>query len=106
LVAGSLGAAGENVPGIVRFRMTTIWQVPVPHESSRHPANTKPAVGVALRVSVVLAGYLAEHPVEAGVPLVITQLMAGVSPGWLVTLPLPTPAFPLVILMRKGPFRN
>jgi hypothetical protein len=68
--------------------------------------KTKPAAGLARRVSVVLAEYLAEQPVAAGVPLVITQLIAGVSPAWVVTLPLPMFAVPLVILMRKGPFRK
>ena len=42
----------------------------------------------------------------AGVPLVIRQLRAGVSPDWLVTRPMPAPWLPLVILTVNGPFRN
>jgi hypothetical protein len=36
----------------------------------------------------------------------MTQLIAGVSPAWLVTLPLPTPVVPLMTLRVKGPLRN
>ena len=36
----------------------------------------------------------------------MTQLMAGTSPGWLVTVPLPAPTVPLPILTVKGPLRK
>jgi hypothetical protein len=49
---------------------------------------------------------LAEQPVAAAVPLVITQSIAGVSPGWLVTRPLPAPRVPLTIRMVNGPLRK
>lgn len=38
--------------------------------------------------------------------MVITQVMAGVSPVWLLTVPLPTPEVALEIRMVNGPFRN
>lgn len=40
----------------------------------------------------------------AGVPLVIAQAIAGVSPAWVVTVPLPVP--PPVIFTVNGPLRN
>ena len=49
---------------------------------------------------------MAEHPVDAGMPLVMTQLIAGVSPAWLVILPLPTPVAPLMTFTENGPLRN
>ena len=58
-----------------------MWtQVPEPVHGVPHPENSEPAAGAAVSVRTVDAGYLAEHPVAAGVPLVITQLIAGVSP--------------------------
>ena len=33
--------------------------------------------------------YVALHPVPPAVPFVIVQLMAGLGPNWLVTVPLP-----------------
>ena len=68
--------------------------------------KTKPSAGVAVSTSAVYAGYLAEQPVDAGTPSVMTQLMAGTSPAWLVTLPLPAPTVPLPILTVKGPWRK
>ncbi len=42
----------------------------------------------------------------AAVPSVMTQLIAGVRPGWLFTVPLPAPVVPPEILIRNGPLRN
>ena len=36
----------------------------------------------------------------------MTQLICGVSPVWLFTVPLPPPGVPLEIVIVKGPFRN
>ena len=40
-----------------------------------------------------------------GAPLVMTQLMAGVRPAWLRTLPFPVPT-PPAMRIRNGPSRN
>src|SRR5712671_1513654 len=100
------GAAGPKVAEIVRSLMTLYRQVPVPLQGVPHPLNTNPAEGVAVSVSAVYAGYLAEQPVVAGVPLVILQLIAGVSPACVVTVPVPTPGVPPEIATVKGPLRN
>jgi hypothetical protein len=39
----------------------------------------------------------------AGTPLVMTQLIAGTSPAWLVTVPLPTPVPPPDTFTVNGP---
>ena len=56
-------------------------QVPAPEHGLSQPEKTKPGAGVAVSVTTVEAGYLAEQPAAAGVPLVIAQSMAGVSPA-------------------------
>ena len=49
---------------------------------------------------------LAEDLIAKGVSgLVIVQLMAGMSPGWLVTLPLPVPT-PAEMVTLNGPLRK
>ena len=80
-VAYEFGPEGPKVAGMVRAA-TTVWeQVPVPEHGLSQPEKTKPGAGVAVSVTTVEAGYLAEQPVAAGVPLVIAQSMAGVSPA-------------------------
>jgi hypothetical protein len=61
--------------------------------------------GVAVSVSTVLAGKVREQPVAAVDPLVMVQLIRGVSVAWLLTVPLPPPGV-LVILTLNGPLRN
>jgi hypothetical protein len=80
-VAKEFGPEDANVALMVRAP-TTVWvQVPEPEHGLSQPENAKPAAGVAVRVTTVEAGYLAEQPVAAGVPLVIAQSIAGVSPA-------------------------
>src|SRR5687768_8972759 len=98
-IAKGLGPDGAKVAEMVRPWMAVYTQVPVPLHGAPQPEKRKPTAGVAVSVSWVWAGYLAEQPVAAGVPPAITQSIAGVSPGWLVTLPLPAPWVPLAIWM-------
>jgi hypothetical protein len=104
-----LRAASPDPPGvktalIPRAWMTLYWQVPLPLQGGPH-VKELPAAGAAVSTSAVLAGYRAEHPVSAGLPLVIRQLMTGLRPAWLVTLPFPVPTPPLMVILN-GPLRN
>jgi hypothetical protein len=59
-----------------------VWtHEPAPEHGLPQPEKTEPAAGLAVSVTTVEAGYLAEQPVAAGVPLVIAQSIAGVRPA-------------------------
>src|SRR5215210_5853969 len=103
--AAPVRLAGMKPAGTVCPWITVSWQVPLPAQGAPQPENTCPGAGVAVSVSAVLAGYRAEQPAVAGVPSVIVQSIAGVSPACDFTVPLPGPAAPEIFTV-KGPLRN
>lgn len=71
------------------FCESTRVQGPVPEQLPVQLEKVEPTAGDAVRVIVCPAGNVAEHPVDAAVPLVIVQLIPA---GLETTLPLPFPA--------------
>jgi hypothetical protein len=88
-------AVAERLAEMVRT------QLPVPLQLPVHPAKLWPFEEVAVRVTLVPCKYVALQPLPTALPEVMVQAIAGVSPAWLATVPLPSPP-PLTLRAKDG----
>lgn len=91
-----LASLTNVVPTLASAFMTRLQVVSVPEHAPVQAANVEPDAAETVTVTGVLLTYLALQPVELGTPLVMVQLMAGLRPPWLLTVPLPAPLPPTV----------
>src|SRR5215207_1808045 len=87
----------RNLACALRSAVIGVRQVPVPVQYAAHPANEWPILGVAVSVTLTPLLYCAWHPVAAGTPAVMVQLMPR---GFEVTTPVPVPAPVIVSVLR------
>ncbi len=80
VVSGAVVSAGSNVAWTVRSSSRVTWHAPAPLQSPDHPAKNDPAVGVAVRSTVVPSSYDSLQSLPQSIPA-----------GSLVIVPAPAP---------------